>query len=103
MVLLQRGQTVDGVNALSDIKLRPDQVIGWRDEDGVYLLMSVALKAVNQGAEDRIISAIPTLNRQFKELGLLASSSGGRLQKQVSNAGAKTWATHLHKKALGMD
>lgn len=103
VVLLQRGQTVDGVNALSDIKLRPDQVIGWRDEDGVYLLMSVALKAVNQGAEDRIISAIPTLNRQFKELGLLASSSGGRLQKQVSNAGAKTWATHLHKKALGMD
>lgn len=62
-----------------------DRVVGWKDNDGIYLLPAVALAQVKRllGPTQLLIST-QTLYGQMEQLGWLATKGGDRTTKVVS-------------------
>jgi hypothetical protein len=80
-------------------------LIGWIDEDGIYLEGDAAFAAVNSLAREQgasIPTAVQTLWKRLKEKNFLQSFAKSRCKVQKTINDSRKWVIHLRSDALGV-
>jgi len=96
--LVSTGQSVL-VNRSNDIlDYEKDRMLGWVDDDGVYLIMNVALKAVKMLlGSGHVMPTNRVLYSQLAEMGMIASSGTNRQTALIWINGKAQRVLHLFK------
>ena len=97
--LLPKGKTTLEYNEEryhpNEVPIRPEQVIGSKDEKGFYILTKLALQMINRGEERKILTSPRTLFAQLREIQALGSTGSDATSKQMKHEGKNTRMLHL--------
>lgn len=103
--LLSGGRYVIQSRAAEGSPFDKDRLIGWYDDDGVYLIPELSLAAVRATlGRDALNNISPTtLYSQLATLGLLADRNQGRHTRQIRAGGERVRVLHLTPGAVRPD
>jgi hypothetical protein len=96
--LISTGQNVLVERSREAMDFEKDRMIGWKDDEGVYLIMNVALRAVKGLlGYSHVMPSNRVLYSQLAEMGLIASSGTDTQTTYIWVQGRSQRVLHLHK------